>query len=287
MSLREQSGAWTRTRPRCPDDDLNAASPQRAGFHAGVHPEDRPRCTDEQRLHGQTRRSPVAQYDVDVEEDDTLYRTRVNTSARRYVQPMQTGQTMMRVQHHPVPQRQSRTQEVLRASRYQHSPIQQGEQEEAPQPQPSSVKRHGVHWLVYVGLTMFVMLIGWQVLNLFLNWWQVSQDDLHYGRPRTYQTDATVGHNDAITPSHFLVENLNRHIVVVEFPGGDTSQATICNGPVLVGHGQDLAVVTVSFKDVNGDGRPDMIVQVQDNRFVFINDAGKFRPQSPNDHISL
>jgi hypothetical protein len=56
---------------------------------------------------------------------------------------------------------------------------------------------------------------------------------------------------------------------------------------VLIGQGQDLAVVTLSFKDVNGDGRPDMIVNIQDSRFVFINENGTFRPQRPGEIIHL
>jgi hypothetical protein len=54
---------------------------------------------------------------------------------------------------------------------------------------------------------------------------------------------------------------------------------------MLVGQGQDLAAATLSFKDVNGDGKPDMVVNVQDSRFVFINDSGGFRPARPNENI--
>jgi hypothetical protein len=135
---------------------------------------------------------------------------------------------------------------------------------------------------------MLIMIVGWVALSAFINWWQITQDDWHYGRPRTFQTDAVVGHTDSPTsPSHFIAMNFNRHIEIIEFPGGDTTKAKIYMGPMLIGQGQDLAAVTLSFKDVNSDGKPDMIVNVQDSRFVFINDNGSFRPARPNENIQM
>ena len=88
--------------------------------------------------------------------------------------------------------------------------------------------RRRVHWLVFVGLFMLTMLIGWVGLTMLANWWQVTQDDWHYGRPRTYQTDMVVGHNDSAgSPSHFIAINYNRHIEIIEFPGGDISHAKL------------------------------------------------------------
>jgi hypothetical protein len=145
-----------------------------------------------------------------------------------------------------------------------------------------SRQRSHFHWLVFVGLAIFIMIIGWIAFSALGNWWQVTQDDLHYGRPRTFQTDAVVGHKDSPSnPSHFIAINLNHHIIIIELPGGDPSKARIYNGPILIGQGQDLTPVTLSFKDVNGDGLPDMIVNVQDAHFVFINVNGTFRPARP------
>jgi hypothetical protein len=87
-----------------------------------------------------------------------------------------------------------------------------------------------------------------------------------------------VGHDDSVTnPSHFLALNLNRHVEVIEFPGGDATHAKVYLGPILVGPGQDLAPVTLTFKDVNHDGKLDMIVNVQDSHFIFLNANGQFR----------
>ncbi len=72
--------------------------------------------------------------------------------------------------------------------------------------------------------------------------------------------------------------NLNRRVLIIELPGGESSKAKIYNGPILIGQGQDLAPVTLTFQDVNGDGLVDMIVNVQDAHFVYINDSGTFRP---------
>jgi hypothetical protein len=152
--------------------------------------------------------------------------------------------------------------------------------------QPLNHNRHiarmqgfNFHWLVFVGIAMFIMIIGWVTFNALGSWWQTTQDDWHYGRPRTFQTDAVVGQKDSLNnPSHFIAVNLNRHILIIEMPGGDATKARIFNGPILIGQGQDLAPVTLTFQDVNGDGLLDMVVNVQDAHFVFINGNGTFRP---------
>ncbi len=144
------------------------------------------------------------------------------------------------------------------------------------------------HWLLFVGLAMLIMVMGWVVFSAAANWWQVTQDDWRYGRPRTFQTDAVVGQGDlAANPSHFIALNLNRRIEIIEFPGGDPTKARIFLGPTLIGDGQDLAAVTLTFKDVNGDGKPDMIVSVEDSHFVFVNENGTFRPARPGETIHL
>ncbi len=144
------------------------------------------------------------------------------------------------------------------------------------------------HWLVFVGVAMLVMVMGWVVFTAVANWWQTTQDDWHYGRPRTFQTNVIVGHNDSLTnPSHFIALNLNRHVEIIEFPGGDGTKARIFIGPTLIGDGQDLAPVTLTFKDVNADGKLDMIINIQDSHFVFINDNGTFRPARANENIHL
>ncbi len=145
-----------------------------------------------------------------------------------------------------------------------------------------------VHPLLYLGVGMIAMLALWTLLTSAMSWWNTTWDDLHYGRPRTFQMDAFVGHSEAIgTPSHFIAINLNGHIEIIEFPGGDGSKARIYLGPQLYGAGDDLIPITLSFADVNGDHLPDMIVHFQSSRIVFINYQGGFRPLRPEERVPV
>jgi len=151
-------------------------------------------------------------------------------------------------------------------------------------------RRRGVrlHWLAILGIGMVIMLALVVVGNAVSTWWTIHQGDATYGRPRTFQIDAVVGHNDSTeNPSHFEAINLNRHIIVIELPGGDSSKARIYNITTLFGNGQDLTPVTLSFKDVNGDGLLDMEVHIQGQTIVFINENGQFRPLKPTEHVHL
>lgn len=148
-------------------------------------------------------------------------------------------------------------------------------------------KRRGMlraHPLLLLGIGMILMLVLWTFLMLVANWWNTMWDDLHYGRPRTFQTDAVVGQNDSSSnPSHFIALNLNGRIEVIEFPGGDASKARIYIGPQLYDAGSNLIPVTLSFVDVNGNHQPDMIIRFQDTRLVYINENGGFRPATSNE----
>ena len=153
-----------------------------------------------------------------------------------------------------------------------------------PRQEETARPRRRVHWSLILGTGMMLMFVLWILGNMLINWWNVTQDDIHYGRPRTFQTDAVVGHNDSVrAPSHFIAVNFNLHIQIIEFPGGDTTHARIYQGPTLYGDGQNLAVVTLTFKDVNRDGKPDMIINVANTHIVYLNDSGQFRPLKPGE----
>ena len=120
------------------------------------------------------------------------------------------------------------------------------------------------------------------------SWWTMHQQDVTYGRPRTFQIDAVVGHNDSpANPSHFIFLNLNRHVIIIEIPGGDTSKARIYNGPTLFGDGQELTPVTGSFQNVCGGSLPDMLLHIQDQTTIYRNDGTHFVPATPKDNCSL
>src|SRR5712692_10656797 len=122
-----------------------------------------------------------------------------------------------------------------------------------------------VHWVLILWIGMLSMLAFYLLWNWGTTWWTDHQLYATYGFPRTYQTDQVVGHADSTDhPSHFIALNLNGHIEVIEFPGGDGSHARIYIGPQLFGDNAILTPVTLSFKDVNGDGKPDLLLHVQD-----------------------
>ncbi len=280
--MKEQIGYPNAHTRRAQSTDFNGASPHRAGHSEGIHPEDRPRLTDEQRPRQQTQRPVQYRYD-DGTEDDAIYNTHIPSSARRYPMPLIQGtQTIVRYHRQQVPPRRSRPQDA--------PPVAQQQQALAHTTAPKAKhtqERHQWHWLVYVGLTMFAGLVLYVGGSFVVNWWHGYQDDMHYGRPRTYQCDAKVGHNDAHTPSHFIAVNLNKQVEVIEFPGGDATKAKVYIGPTLVGDVQELTPVTLEFRDVNRDGKPDMILHIGDSRVVFINDNGHFRPAKLSDPITL
>ncbi len=210
------------------------------------------------------------------EEDDSLYDMRMPSSIRRYHTVKKASpRTVVRVtrQQGPPP--------IRRASLLSETSTLTREYSPASQP----IRR--MHWLFYAGFAIAVVVGVEMVCTLIGGWWTRYQDDLHYGYPRTYQTDARVGHNDAETPSHFIALNLHDHIEVIECPGADCTKAVVYVGPVLFGDGQDLAPVTLEFRDTNHDGKLDMIIHVLDQIWVFINDNAKFRPATPDDHVSV
>lgn len=145
------------------------------------------------------------------------------------------------------------------------------------------------HPLLYMGLGMLGTLgLAALLLGPVGSWWQDMNDTRLYGYPRTYQTDAVVGHNDSVShPSHFIALNLHDQIIVIEFPGDDLSKGRDFLISTTIGPNADLYPVTLTFTDVNGDGKPDMIIQVERQHIVYINDHGTFRPARPGEVLNL
>jgi hypothetical protein len=252
------------------------------------------------------RQSQVPANDYyDDDEYDDVYPTRTPSSARRYQGDvhLEVGRVTADVQsgrgdyvssyaadRQRVPARRTATQTVpavTSTQRRRTSDVNEKISNRGGEP-TTQIDHHGprFHWLVYVGIIMVVMVLGWIGLTSLTSWWLTTQDDLHYGRPRTVQVDAVVGHNDSPSnPSHFISTNIKGHIQIIEFQGGDDAKAKVYTGPVLIG--QDLAVPLLSFKDVNGDHKPDMIVSIQQSRFVFINENGGFRALRPGEKVQM
>jgi hypothetical protein len=122
------------------------------------------------------------------------------------------------------------------------------------------------------------MLAIYVLVSAIVSWGSVRIDDMRYGRPRTTQLSAVVGHEgDTGQATHFIAMNLNRQVVVLELPGGDASQVRSLPGPYLFGAGEDLTPVAMSLQDVDGDGQADLLLDVRSERIVYLNKDGSFR----------
>jgi len=149
----------------------------------------------------------------------------------------------------------------------------------APAPrQKRSPGRRSRLWSLYLVTGMLAMTALVVGLNSLGSWWQHVQDDWTYGYPRTYQTDAVVGHNhdSRAHPSHFLAVNLKGRIEVFELPARDPTKVRVFFGPTISGNGADQVVVTISFTDSNHDGTPDLILHYGDSAEVLYNKGGTF-----------
>jgi hypothetical protein len=133
-------------------------------------------------------------------------------------------------------------------------------------------------FLLPVGVGMTLMLFIVIAGSVVLGWVQTASDDLHYGRPRTFQMDAFVGHETGSTPSHFIAVNLQGQIEIIELPGGDATHARMYVGPHIYGPGADLVPVTLRFVASAQPHHPDMLILFQNTQVVFHNTGGTFAP---------
>ena len=148
----------------------------------------------------------------------------------------------------------------------------------ATQPTAKSDSQPRLHWLVLLSLGMMIALVLILIGQLTTNWLMATWDDLHYGRPRTFQVDAYVGHESGKAPSHFIALNLHGRIEVIELPGGDATHAHIYVGPQLIGPNADLVPAIIHFVDTRHDHHPDMLVQAGNIQVIFHNVSGTFVP---------
>jgi len=220
-------------------------STHRAGHSSGIHPEDAPYIT------AQRQRYPDNPLDLADDLDYPEERTRMPTSARRYIttegqQVLRDGNRQIVIHHEPPPRS----------------------------------RRRRFHWSLFIGTGMTLMVLFFVGLSTLSSWWTNHQLDATYGYPRTYQMDAVVGHNDSLAhPSHFIFLNLNGHVLIIELPGGDASHAKIYSSVTLFTDNADQVPITGEFRDVNGDGKIDMIVHIGDKQIIYLNDGTTFKPQ--------
>jgi hypothetical protein len=225
-----------------------AASRYYFGHSAGMHPEDQPYQTSERdTARGTPPRERSDRHSLN-EEEYTQPTMRMPTSARRWLPTL---------------------------------PAACRDLDLTGMPNANPPRRFRPHWTLRFGAILMSIALGSLLLQVGATWTQHALDTWHYGMPRTYQTDAVVGHGDSLAhPSHFIGLNLNGHIEVIELPGGDPSRARLYAGPTLSGPDRSEVPVVVTFEDVNHNGKPEMILQFAGLEVIYRNTGTTFQPES-------
>lgn len=140
----------------------------------------------------------------------------------------------------------------------------------------------------YVATALVAAVVLYMVLSAIVGWGISKYDDVRYGTTRTYHTDEYMGIDDSATsPTHFVAMNINRQVVVMQIPGGDTSKTRIINGPYLFGSNEDRTPVILNFSDVNADGLKDMIVNVKNEALIYLNRGDHLSLMTPEERNSV
>ena len=147
---------------------------------------------------------------------------------------------------------------------------------------------HRAQVLMY-GVTLILAAIAiYVVVSMLLGKANVLIDDLRYGRPRTTQVNAFVGHDETNgQPTHLIAINLNRQVMVIELPGGDAAKTRTLSGPYLFGANEDLTPLRLHLQDMDGDGNPDLVLDIRQEQLVYLNRDGAFRLPTPAEQVEL
>jgi hypothetical protein len=237
-----QQPPYRRRASLAPEERTYFASCHSVGSRSGMHPEDNPYS----RATRSRFNTPTTGTYVEVDEEAEYHSrpaTRMGNSARRYDLAPYAGRGERRT-------------------------------EELPQ--------QGRHPMFYIGICLVILVVFLTAYTLIPPFLQKWSDDRTYGYPRTFQTDANVGHGGT---EHFLALNNHGTIEVVEIPTdpGKTDQPRLYIIVRLSSQGADLVPATVSFPDVNGDGKVDMQVEVLDGSnpsvWILFNNGTTFVPK--------
>ncbi len=182
-----------------------------------------------------------------------------------------------------------------------HISVAEGREGYTRQPAPTSARRYdltpyagrgerrteelhqqGKHPLFYIGICLVITVAFLSAYTLIPQAYQKWQDERVYGYPRTFQTDAEVGHAGT---EHFIALNNHGTIEVLEIPNYP-SPANLTRLYIIVrlsSQGADLVPATLSFPDINGDGKAYMQVTVLDGSnpsvWVLFNNGTSFVPK--------
>jgi hypothetical protein len=141
---------------------------------------------------------------------------------------------------------------------------------------------------IYIVAALGAAVMLYFVLSAAVSWGIERYDDIRYGETRTFHTDAYLGIDDSpMNPSHFVAMNLNRQVVIMHIPGGDTSKTRIINGPYLFGADENRTPVLLDFRDVNGDSLTDMIVNVKNEALIYLNRGDRLGLMTPEERTNV
>jgi hypothetical protein len=131
--------------------------------------------------------------------------------------------------------------------------------------------------IAYLITGLLALLAAYVLLSSAIGFGRTTLDNFRYGYPRTFHLSANVGRpEEANGPTHLIAMNLERQVVILEIPGGDSTQIRSLPGPYLFGSDEHLTPVTMRLADMNGDGAPDLLVRVKDEEMVYLNRDNTF-----------
>lgn len=153
---------------------------------------------------------------------------------------------------------------------------------------PSGVRQALASWRMSAIAYLLLLVLGYLLLTPIFAWGQQRLDDVRYGFPRAVQLNGFVGHNEALgEPTHLIALNLRGQISIMELPGGDAADIRTLPGPYLIGADSQFVVPHLALRDVNGDARPDLLLQLREETIVYINDTETFRLITPAERAQL
>jgi hypothetical protein len=273
------------------------ASPHYAGHAAGLHDESRPSYSGnltqkqtKEHYRPVQRLAPLqggidemGDY-ADLDGNGDEWPPRTPKSVFRYI-PLPFGGNVQ-YEFHPdqvqttahIPQRSSRAA-LAEGQGVRQAPPPGYEADEQPPTNRPGDRRRTPPWYVLLAAGAVLALTVW-IGGAWVNtWWTDTHNDWTYtAQFRTFSIDEVVGHNHDSTahPSHFIVQNDKRHIIIIELPADDWSKAIIYSAPTLIGDGQEKTPATISFQVNVQTGRLDMVLHVQDQTYIFPNNGQKF-----------
>jgi hypothetical protein len=131
--------------------------------------------------------------------------------------------------------------------------------EELKRPPPRIAARpHRMSFRAFFVTGMLITLTLWALaIYVVIPWWNGIVDQWHYGDAKVFLTGADVGHGGY---SQFLADDNAGMIVVVEIVN---QKYTVYSATTLVGTNADHRIVTLDIRDVNNDGKLDVVVNVE------------------------